>query len=246
MEKKSKDKRPTFLAGGGKMGELMRQFDWAQTNLGSPENWEQSLKTSVSICLNSNFPIALYWGKDLILLYNDAWSSIPGGKHPWALGHTAKEVWPDIWKDIEPDFKKALNGQPGGSKDALLPMERYGFVEECYFDFTFTPVYGDTGKVNGVFNAVIETSFRVISEKRNEFLIGLVATLADAKTINQVIEKQITFFKQNNTSLSFAIAYSVQKDQLFFLGSTISNHENELGLKKSFPVKELIDSEGYF
>ncbi len=243
---KSTDKSPTFLAGGGKMGELMRQFDWTQTNLGAPENWEQSLKTSVSICLNSNFPIALYWGKDLILLYNDAWSSIPGGKHPWALGRTAKEVWPDIWKDIEPDFKKALKGQPGGSKDALLPMERHGFVEECYFDFTFTPVYGDTGNVNGVFNAVIETSFRVISEQRNEFLIGLVGTLTNAKTSNQLIENQIAFFKQNNTSVSFAISYAVQKDAITFLGSTISNHENELDLKKPFPFKKIMDSEELF
>ena len=78
------------------------------------------------------------------------------------MGKPAKEVWPEIWKDIEPQFAKAFSGKPGGSKDALLPMHRHGYTEECYFDFTFTPVYGEGGKVEGVFNAVIETTKTIL------------------------------------------------------------------------------------
>src|ERR1700753_167034 len=93
-----------FLAGGGGMGERTRAFDWSKTALGPSAGWPQSLRSALSICLNSNFPIALYWGRDLVLLYNDEWSPIPGEKHPWALGRAAREAWPEIWHIIEPLF----------------------------------------------------------------------------------------------------------------------------------------------
>ena len=148
------------------MGGLIRYHDWSQSKLGEMQTWPQSLQSAVSICINSNFPIAIYWGDDLTLIYNDAWSPIPGNKHPWALGKPARDVWPEIWPDIAPQFEKAFKGVPGGSKDALLPMQRHGYTEECYFDFTFTPIYGASGKVEGIFNAVIETTYRVINERR--------------------------------------------------------------------------------
>src|SRR3569623_2151285 len=92
----TKRKVPTFLMGGGEMGERIRNFDWESSPPGNPDNWPESLRSTVSFCLNSNFPIAFYCGNDLTLLYNDAWSVIPGNKHPWALGRAAKEVWPEI------------------------------------------------------------------------------------------------------------------------------------------------------
>src|SRR4051812_44719494 len=93
-----------FLSGGGEMGELIRSYDWSETPLGNVESWPQSLRSALSICLNSNFPIAIYWGKDLNLLYNNAWSPIPGNKHPGALGLPARQVWPEIWENLAPQF----------------------------------------------------------------------------------------------------------------------------------------------
>ena len=97
-----------FLSGGGAMGALMRGHDWHATPLGDPAAWPQSLRSAVSIMLNSRYPIALYWGPDLALLYNDAWSPIPGSKHPWALGRAGREVWPEIWDEIGPLYEKVL------------------------------------------------------------------------------------------------------------------------------------------
>ena len=82
---------PAFLAGGGEMGARMRAYDWANTPFGAIERWPQSLRSAISICLNSRFPIAIYWGPELALLYNDAWSPIPGDKHPWALGRPGRK-----------------------------------------------------------------------------------------------------------------------------------------------------------
>ena len=83
-----------FLRGGGEMGGLMRAHDWESTPFGSPATWPQSLRSAVSICLGSSFQIAIYWGEELALLYNDPWSEILGQKHPWALGRPGREVWP--------------------------------------------------------------------------------------------------------------------------------------------------------
>src|SRR3954452_19582335 len=89
-----------FLSGGGEMGYRMRTLDWEGTPFGFPSSWPQSLRSALSICLGSSFQIAIYWGQELALLYNDAWSEIPGQKHPWALGRPGREVWPEIWDTI--------------------------------------------------------------------------------------------------------------------------------------------------
>src|SRR3712207_5364938 len=81
-----------FLAGGGEMGERIRTFDWSATPPGAPEGWPSSLRAALSICLHSAFPTAIYWGPELIHLYNDAWVPIPADRHPWALGRPASEV----------------------------------------------------------------------------------------------------------------------------------------------------------
>ena len=89
----------SFAPAGGEMGHLVRGLDWSSTPLGPPSGWPASLRSSLSICLGSRFPIALYWGPRLTLLYNDAWSPIPGSKHPWALGRDAREVWPEASRE---------------------------------------------------------------------------------------------------------------------------------------------------
>jgi hypothetical protein len=136
-----------FLAGGGEMGALMRAHGWAGTPLGPVEGWPQGLRSAVGIMLNSRYPIALYWGPELALVYNDAWSPIPGGKHPWALGRPAREVWPEIWDAIGPLFEHVFaTGEGTWSEDQLLPMRRHGYTEECYFNFTFSPICGEGGR----------------------------------------------------------------------------------------------------
>ena len=105
---------PGFLAGGGEMGDLIRRHDWASNPLGAPESWPQSLKTAVRIMLTSRQPIWIGWGKELIYLYNDPYKSIIGGKHPWALGRPTKEVWREIWPDIEPMLTTAIAALPQG------------------------------------------------------------------------------------------------------------------------------------
>ncbi|WDF55733.1 PAS domain-containing protein [Mucilaginibacter sp. KACC 22063] len=165
-----------FLEGGGQLGELIRNTDWSKTSFGTPDTWPDSLTSAVSIILNSGFPIAVYWGKDFSLIYNDSWSSIPGDKHPWGLGKPGAVVWPEIWEGIKDEFESVLSeGKSYRRPDAPLYMYRYGYTEECFFDYTLSPVKAKDGSTGGIFNAVIETTFKVIHERRTKVINQLMA-----------------------------------------------------------------------
>ncbi len=161
-----RDEMPIFLSGGGRMGELIRRFDWSTNPLGRPESWPQSLRSALSICLSSSFPTAIYWGPDLRLLYNDAWSVIPGERHPWALGRSAKEVWSDIWHVVGPQFENVLaTGDGFSAYDEMLPMMRGGRQQETYWNYSISPIRGEAGEVAGVFNQGNETTQIVLARR---------------------------------------------------------------------------------
>ena len=103
-------KTEQFLSGGGEMGERIRTYDWSKTQVGSIRDWPQSLKTTLNILVNSNFPMFLWWGNDLVQFYNDAYRKILGadGRHPGALGQTAKECWPEVWNSISPLISQVI------------------------------------------------------------------------------------------------------------------------------------------
>lgn len=191
------------------MGELIRTHDWSHTSLGDVDVWPPHLKSALSICLHSGFPIAIYWGDDFTLLYNDAWSSIPGDKHPWALGRPGKQVWPEIWNLIEAQFNDVLlKGESIRSKDTLLPMQRFGYTEECYFDYTLSPIISINGNVSGVFNAVIETSYKVINERRNLVLHQLVQEINFIKTEEETFAKAAEIVEKAEKDIPFCLFYS--------------------------------------
>jgi hypothetical protein len=164
----------SFLAGKGEMAKRIRRFDWASHPFGPLESWPQSLRSALSICLHSAFPTAIYWGPELRLLYNDAWAPIPGPRHPAALGKPAREVWADIWHIIGPQFNDLLHSGEGFfAEDQMLPMRRYGFEEETYWNYGFTAIRGEDGRIAGIFNSGHETTATVFAQWRLKFLLEL-------------------------------------------------------------------------
>lgn len=165
------DSSTAFLDFPGEMARLMREKDWTRTPFGPIEGWSTALRSAVSIILGSRFPMVLSWGETRALVYNDAWSPVPGQKHPWALGRPGHEVWAEIWDIIGPIFDQVMtDGVATWSEDQLLPLNRFGYVEECYFYYSYSPVRGDGGQVEGVFTAVTETTYRVLAERRERLL----------------------------------------------------------------------------
>ena len=215
---------PTFLQGGGNMGELIRSENWSATDLGTPDTWPDSLRLAVSLSINSGFPIAIYWGKNFNLLYNDAWSTIPGNKHPWALGKPGAEVWPEIWDGLKQQFVDVLSkGQSIRQPDALLLMNRYGYIEECYFDYTLSPIIALDGSICGVLNAVIETSYRVINERRNQVLSQLLQQLNRAHGLQEAVVKVQSILDRCREDIPFYLLFSKDNENSPQINLTLSS-----------------------
>lgn len=156
------------------MGERIAAFDWAATPLGPLDDWPPPLRFALTICLNSVFPTAIYWGPEYRLLYNDAWSVIPGPRHPDCLGRPAREVWTDIWHLIEPQLRSVTEtGRGFSTQDEYLPMQRFGRVEETYWDYSFTPIPSEDGQVGGILNQGREMTGRVLASRRLALLYEL-------------------------------------------------------------------------
>ena len=201
------------FVGDSEMARMMRSYDWSQTSLGAVETWPQSLRSALSICLNSRFPIALYWGQDCILLYNDAWRPIVGDKHDWALGHAAHEVWAEIWDDIGPELAAVrATGKGTFHKDELLSMHRFGYTEECFFEYTFNPIQGERGVVEGVFNIVTETTYRVLNDRRAQLLRELAAKTGLAKTAEAACAFMLEAFQSDRLDIPLALLYLIDAD----------------------------------
>lgn len=157
-----------FLRNGGEMGQRVREFDWSNTPVGLPHTWPQALQTSVSIILHSKFPMFLFWGENHICFYNDAYRPSLGneGKHPDALGQPGKEVWPEIWDIIGPQIEEILKGGEGTwHEDQLVPIYRNGKIEDVYWTYSYSPVYGTHG-IDGVFVTCMETTRQIADRKK--------------------------------------------------------------------------------
>ncbi|GAA6616625.1 ATP-binding protein [Scytonema sp. NUACC26] len=198
---------------GGEMGSLMRSHQWSQTALGSVEHWSQSLKIAANICLNSQFPMVIWWGDELTLLYNDAWRPILGNKHPQALGKPGQEVWSEIWDIVGTQLRSVLKtGKATWSDDQLLLVNRYGYTEEAYFTYSYSPIFLETGEVGGAFTAVAETTKRVVGERRLATLRNLAEQTGQSKTVEQAYKMAMQTLSENSADIPLALIYELDSE----------------------------------
>lgn len=213
---------PGFLAGGGEMGQYIRDYDWSSTPLGPVACWPQSLRTCVRIMLTSRQPIWIGWGKELIKLYNDPYKAIVGGKHPWALGKPASLVWKDIWRDIEPMLQTVMQRDEGTYVESqLLIMERNGYPEETYYTFSYTPIPGDDGQTAGMICANTDDTDRIISQRQLRTLTQLGKRLTDVKSNDEVIHKTIQTLSENPYDFPFAVFRIIKDNKAVKVMSTL-------------------------
>lgn len=201
-----------FLAGGGEMGRRIREFDWQATELGSPRDWPQSLKTCIRIMLSSKQPIWIGWGPSILKFYNDAYIDIVRGKHPHALGEPASVVWKDIWKDIEPMLSRAMERDEGTYEESrLLIMVRSGFPEETYYTFSYTPVLGDDGRPAGMICYNTADTERILSERALKTM-QLLDSLGEKKREDEVFAQVGRALSANPLDFPFAALYRISDD----------------------------------
>src|SRR5687767_14176324 len=144
-------------ARGGDMAARVRAADWSRTPLGPMDAWPEELRVAVDICLSSRFPMFVWWGPQLINIYNDAYVPILGKRHPAALGRPARDAWDDIWSVVGPQADAVMSrGEATWNERVKLVMERKGFSEDTYFTWSYSPIRDRAGSVRGLFCAMSE------------------------------------------------------------------------------------------
>jgi signal transduction histidine kinase len=175
-----------FLADGGELGAMMRAFDWSKSPLGPPARWSRALKTTVGMLLATQAQIVLFWGRDFVALYNDAYAPGIGDKHPRALGRPAFENWSELWDDLEPLLAGVRNtGKTFAAKDRPFYIERHGYGETSYWDVSYSAVPDNDGSVGGVLCIVSDMTERVLGEAL------LRASEARYKELNATLEQRV-------------------------------------------------------
>jgi len=163
-------KTPSFLAGGGSMGERIRAFDWCATTLGPVSGWAPGLRAAVQMMLTTRHPVFVFWGPQHVCLYNDAYSqSLGADKHPAILGMPGREAWPESWNVTGPQIAQVTGGgEPTWHENHLVPIARNGVVEEVYWTYSFGPIGDETAPhgVGGALVLVTETTAQVLAKRK--------------------------------------------------------------------------------
>ena len=156
-----------LFPGDGEMANRCRTIDWSGTSLGPVELWPAPLRTAVRMALECPFPINLWCGPELRLIYNDAYRHVLGAKHPAALGRPGVEVWGEIWSEIAPMFDAIRSGEPSVyAENARFFMEReHGPPNEAWFTFSLSPIRDESGDVVGFLNVATETTRQMLAER---------------------------------------------------------------------------------
>jgi signal transduction histidine kinase len=154
----------TLFDGPGEMRALCRSFDWASTSLGPSEEWPASLRVTVKNLLASRHPKFLFWGPELIQIFNDAYRPSLGddGRHVLALGARGREFWTEIWSAIGPQIDQVLRGDGATwHEDQLLPIFRNGRMEDVYWTYSYSAAHDDENRIAGVLVVCQETTSQV-------------------------------------------------------------------------------------
>lgn len=164
-EGKSAGPGGSFPSGGGEVGALIRQFDWAKTSLGPLAAWPQSLKTVTDLLLRSSVPLVLLWGEDGVMIYNDAYSVFAGSRHPKLLGSKVRDGWAEVADFNDHVMKVGLGGGTLAYRDQELTLYRHGHPEQVWMNLDYSPVLNEAGQAAGVIAIVVETTQRVTAER---------------------------------------------------------------------------------
>lgn len=143
---------------------LLHSCDWTKSPLGPPQGWSPTLRSVVSLAMDSKFPMFVAWGPELGFIYNDAYAEILADKHPAAFGARFHDIWAEIWDDISPLIQKAMAGEATWQENLPLIMNRRGYDEQTWFTFSYSSVREPAGEVMGMFCAVAETTGQVLAE----------------------------------------------------------------------------------
>ncbi|SDF44169.1 His Kinase A (phospho-acceptor) domain-containing protein [Mucilaginibacter pineti] len=198
-----------FLSGGGEMGKLIRTMDWSKTALGPVETWPQSLRTSVSLCLSSTFPILIAWGPETIQIYNDSYRPICGAKHPESMGMNFRICWETALVVVGDAFTRGQQGEGTYINDQRMFLDRYGYLEEAWMTFSFAPIRDESGGVGGIFHPITETTVKMLSARRTKELRDLGEAIGKVKSLSDIGRVTTELYQDYVLDIPFLMIYQI-------------------------------------
>ncbi|MEO5969161.1 MAG: ATP-binding protein [Bdellovibrionia bacterium] len=202
-----------WLSGGGEMAKIIRTIDWSKTPLGPIESWPQSLRTTVSLCLGSNFPINIIWGPEAIQIYNNGYRIVCGEAHPRAMGEAYNVTWASAWPVIGQPFDRAKKGDTSYLENQRMFLHRNGYLEETFFTFSLSPIRDEKGNVVGLFHPVTETTATMLNERRTRALRDIANKASNAETVQEACRLITKTLEEYRLDLPFLLIYLFGNEQ---------------------------------
>lgn len=188
--------RDVLAAASPELRAVYDAVDWDATHLGARHSWSPALLDVVDLMMHSQFPMTVFWGPEFVLVYNDAYVELIGDKHPIALGARVQDVFDEAWAQIGPLMQDVRDtGRAELIEDALVPLHRRGFLEDCYFTFSYSAVRDVDGRIVGVLDVSTETTRAVLGQRRLEVLARLAESLAGASSLDEVKRRALRVFR---------------------------------------------------
>ncbi|WP_230029718.1 ATP-binding protein [Massilia sp. Bi118] len=192
---------------------LMQRHPWENTAVGPVASWPFSLKLAVRTLLDCQLPMYLAWGDSYTQFFNDAYVPILGEKIEGALGGDARATWPEIWPVIGPMWDGVKRGEPVGSDNLALTINRYGYFETCWFNYSYSPVYSEQRKVEGVLVTFVETTGKVMAERRNALQVTLTEILrreTDAEALMHAVGRHVSEYAAGALAIYATVDHAAQ------------------------------------
>ncbi|KAI9147210.1 Hybrid signal transduction histidine kinase K [Paramyrothecium foliicola] len=190
----------------------IREFDWASTSLGPTDTWPRELKQACEMMLANPDPATVFWGHELILIYNEAYLEIAGNKHPAMMGGSARIHWEEVWDQYDPLFDKMfIDGIAFEQNNTQLFIHRKGYLEEGYFNMRVMPIMGGDGSVVGFYEPVTEVTKQTLSERRMHMLLKLSESTSSETTMRGLWKRLLEFLSHHPSDVHFAMLYRLQR-----------------------------------
>ncbi|APX87897.1 hybrid sensor histidine kinase/response regulator [Methylorubrum extorquens] len=153
-----------FLAGGGEAARMIAERDWSDHPLGPPQTWPESLRTALSLVLNSPESMILAWGPELHFFFNDTYFPLLGPRLPWAMGERFDRVWADAWDQAKPIIDDAFAGRSRRFEDLPWTLATDRGEAQTWWSFSYSRVLDGEGRIAGLFVFTNETTKRIRME----------------------------------------------------------------------------------
>lgn len=212
-----------------------KEYDWASTPLGPTETWPKQLKKSCELMLSNPDPVTIFWGPDLILIYNEAYIELAGNKHPEMMGGSARVHWWEVWDQYDPFFDQMrIDGKALKQDNTQLLIQRNGFLEEGFFNLIVMPLFDDEGSVVGFYEPVTEVTKQNLAERRMHTLMKVGERTSLAVSLEDLWSRCVEALTSQMSDIHFLALYSLDHARL-------ASGERQYTLKDPVGITQHVD-----